>query len=192
MRTNVVIDDKLMSRAMRTSGCRTKRSAIESGLRLLVNPADQSGNEHLHLNSVRRLSVLSRVAFPCSVMALEGRFEEIELEAIRLSDAVVLVIRADVPTLRRTKWALDKVESLGVPKDRFQLVVNRWGQRALLGKRDIEETLGMTVAEFVPDDPARVNHSANRGELLASRSPIGRKLTAFAQHLDEVVAVKGS
>ena len=36
MRTNVVIDDKLMSRAMRTSGCRTKRSAIESGLRLLV------------------------------------------------------------------------------------------------------------------------------------------------------------
>jgi Arc/MetJ family transcription regulator len=36
MRTNVLIDDKLMSRAMRTSGCRTKRSAIESGLRLLV------------------------------------------------------------------------------------------------------------------------------------------------------------
>jgi len=36
MRTNVVIDDKLMSRAIRTSGCRTKRAAIESGLRLLV------------------------------------------------------------------------------------------------------------------------------------------------------------
>lgn len=36
MRTNVVIDDKLMSRALRSSGCRTKRSAIESGLRLLV------------------------------------------------------------------------------------------------------------------------------------------------------------
>lgn len=44
MRTNVVIDDKLMSRAMRSSGCRTKRSAIESGLRLLV-----------HVNSQKRL-----------------------------------------------------------------------------------------------------------------------------------------
>lgn len=41
MRTNVVIDDKLMSRAMRTSGCRTKRSAIESGLRLLVQVNSQ-------------------------------------------------------------------------------------------------------------------------------------------------------
>ena len=36
MRTNVVIDDKLMSRALRSSGCHTKRAAIESGLRLLV------------------------------------------------------------------------------------------------------------------------------------------------------------
>ena len=36
MRTNVVIDDKLMSRALRASGCRTKRAAVESGLRLLV------------------------------------------------------------------------------------------------------------------------------------------------------------
>ncbi len=41
MRTNVVIDDRLMSHAMRTSGCRTKRSAIESGLRLLVQVNSQ-------------------------------------------------------------------------------------------------------------------------------------------------------
>ncbi len=41
MRTNVVIDDKLMNKALRCSGYRTKRSAIESGLRLLVHMASQ-------------------------------------------------------------------------------------------------------------------------------------------------------
>lgn len=41
MRTNVVIDDQLMLRALRSSGCRTKRSAIESGLRLLVQVNSQ-------------------------------------------------------------------------------------------------------------------------------------------------------
>lgn len=41
MRTNVVIDDKLMSRALRLSGCRTKRAAIESGLRLLAQVNSQ-------------------------------------------------------------------------------------------------------------------------------------------------------
>jgi len=36
MRTNVVIDDKLMKRALRCGGYRTKKAAIEQGLRLLV------------------------------------------------------------------------------------------------------------------------------------------------------------
>ena len=36
MRTNVVIDDGLMSRALKSGGYRTKKSAIESGLRLIV------------------------------------------------------------------------------------------------------------------------------------------------------------
>ena len=41
MRTNVVIDDRLMSRALRFGGYRTKRAAIESGLRLLVQVGSQ-------------------------------------------------------------------------------------------------------------------------------------------------------
>jgi Arc/MetJ family transcription regulator len=36
MRTNVVIDDGLMSRAVKSGGYRTKKAAIEAGLRLLV------------------------------------------------------------------------------------------------------------------------------------------------------------
>ena len=36
MRTNVVIDDQLMKSALKLSGLRTKKDAIEAGLRLLV------------------------------------------------------------------------------------------------------------------------------------------------------------
>ncbi len=41
MRTNVVIDDELMSRALKSGGYRTKRAAIEAGLRLLVQMNSQ-------------------------------------------------------------------------------------------------------------------------------------------------------
>ena len=41
MRTNVVIDDQLMSKALKVSGFRTKRSAIEAGLRLLTQRSGQ-------------------------------------------------------------------------------------------------------------------------------------------------------
>ena len=36
MRTNIDIDDRLMREAMRRSGARTKRAAVEAGLRLLA------------------------------------------------------------------------------------------------------------------------------------------------------------
>jgi Arc/MetJ family transcription regulator len=36
MRTNVVIDDQLMASALQVSGLKTKKAAIEEGLRLLV------------------------------------------------------------------------------------------------------------------------------------------------------------
>ena len=36
MRTNIVIDDKLMKDALRTTGAKTKREAVELGLRTLV------------------------------------------------------------------------------------------------------------------------------------------------------------
>ena len=47
MRTNIDIDDRLMRQAMRSSGARTKRAAVEEGLRLLIRTKEQG--------SIRRL-----------------------------------------------------------------------------------------------------------------------------------------
>ena len=42
MRTNIEIEEKLIRKAMRSSGARTKRAAVEAGLRLLVATRAQS------------------------------------------------------------------------------------------------------------------------------------------------------
>ena len=47
LRTNIDIDDRLMSQAMRRSGARTKKAAVEAGLRLLAQTHAQG--------SIRRL-----------------------------------------------------------------------------------------------------------------------------------------
>jgi Arc/MetJ family transcription regulator len=41
MRTNIVIDDQLMAEAMRVSGCKTKKEAVEQALKLLVRRSEQ-------------------------------------------------------------------------------------------------------------------------------------------------------
>lgn len=41
MRTNIVIDEKLMKEALRLTGAKTKREAVELGLRTLVRLRQQ-------------------------------------------------------------------------------------------------------------------------------------------------------
>ena len=47
MRTNIVLDDKLVQKAMRATGLKTKRAVVEAGLRLLVQLQAQSGIRRL-------------------------------------------------------------------------------------------------------------------------------------------------
>ena len=42
MRTNIVIDDKLMREALRATGLKTKREAVEQGLRTLLRLSKQA------------------------------------------------------------------------------------------------------------------------------------------------------
>jgi Arc/MetJ family transcription regulator len=41
MRTNIVIDDQLIKKAMRVSGASTKREAVQKGLELIVRLDEQ-------------------------------------------------------------------------------------------------------------------------------------------------------
>lgn len=41
MRTNIVIDDELMNRVLKVTGIRTKREAVEAGLRTLLRLKEQ-------------------------------------------------------------------------------------------------------------------------------------------------------
>ena len=47
MRTNIVIDDRLMARAMRATGLTTKREVVEAGLKMLIHVKAQSGMRRL-------------------------------------------------------------------------------------------------------------------------------------------------
>ena len=62
MRTNIVIDDKLMSDTLRATGLKTKREAVELGLKTLLRLRQQSEIKKLRgkitwegdLNAMRR------------------------------------------------------------------------------------------------------------------------------------------
>jgi Arc/MetJ family transcription regulator len=66
MRTNIEIDDRLMRQAMQSIGARTKKGAVEAGLRLLAETHAQG--------SIRRLRGKVR---------WEGDLEQLRLGRVR-------------------------------------------------------------------------------------------------------------
>jgi len=66
MRTNIVINDRLIKEAMRASGLTTKRDTVEAGLKLLIRVKAQTG--------IRRLR--GRVAW-------EGNLDEMRAGRVR-------------------------------------------------------------------------------------------------------------
>jgi Arc/MetJ family transcription regulator len=47
MRTNIVIDDELMANALKASGLKTKKDAVEQGLKLLIKRDEQQAIREL-------------------------------------------------------------------------------------------------------------------------------------------------
>jgi Arc/MetJ family transcription regulator len=47
VRTNIVIDDRLIERALKATGLKTKRAAVEAGLKLLIDVNGQAGIRRL-------------------------------------------------------------------------------------------------------------------------------------------------
>ena len=54
MRTNIVIEDKLMWDTLRATGLKTKREVVELGLRTLLNLKSQGEIRRLRANSISR------------------------------------------------------------------------------------------------------------------------------------------
>ena len=156
-----------------------------SGVHLLPTGEDHDVDV-LTAEATRRIAVLSRVCHQATVLALDSRVGPCEIEAMRLSDHVLIVVRADVPAVRRTQKAILQLVEQGVPKERFRLVVNRWGQGGQVPLKQIETSLKMEVFQSIPDDPSKVNKSANRGVLLQEQarfSTICKRFSALATAL---------
>jgi len=141
----------------------------DSSLRVLANPVDRPENRQLGAESARRLAVLARATFPYTVLSLDSRLSDVETEVMQLSDRVVLVVRPDVPAVRRARWALHEAIDRGVDGERVCLVVNRYGQPGQLPLPQIESALGLKAQQLIPDDPSSVNRAANEGQLLHER-----------------------
>jgi pilus assembly protein CpaE len=139
-----------------------------TGLNILAYKAETLQAAVLEAPALRQLLLLMRAMIAYSVLDLGHSCDPARLTALTLSDKVVIVLRLDVPSLRLTRQFVRQLTEQGVPRDRMRLLANRHGQRQQITRKKAEEVLGVPIPEWVPDDPATLNHALNHGLPLLS------------------------
>ncbi|MDB5350318.1 MAG: CobQ/CobB/MinD/ParA nucleotide binding domain protein [Planctomycetota bacterium] len=153
----------------------------ESGVNLLAAPQNLVEVAHIRPEGVGLAVTLSRIGFPVVVVDLDHSFREEQLLVLRQADVVLLVFRLDFTSLRNVRRTLEHLETLGVPREKVRLVVNRHGQYQEVPRAKAEEALGMKIGHFVPEDAKTVNRANNQGVPVVLASPSAKVSRALAQ-----------
>jgi len=158
----------------------------ETGLKMLYGDPDTSNQNFLSPDAVRKLTVLARMAAQSTVYHIGADIRQPQVDAMGMSDRVVVVVRPDFPSLNRAASTMDRLTQQGVSSDRMVVVINFWGEPGLASKAHIEETLDWQNPHYLSYDPGRVNRCVNEGRLLLQRYPrcrVSRQLRKLAQTL---------
>jgi pilus assembly protein CpaE len=154
-----------------------------NGVQLLGPPRLFPDVQYVTAEGVRQILSLARGSFPYMVMDLDNTFAPEQVEALRVADVVVLVLRLDFTCLRNARRALGYLEHLGIGGDKVRVVVNRYGQAKEVAADQAEEALGVKIAHYVPEDARTVNRANNNGIPVVLESPsakVSRSLVNLA------------
>jgi pilus assembly protein CpaE len=159
-------------------------------LNVLAHPPETLVPAPLEPLAAKNIIVLLRSMFQFSVLDLGHTIDSTRREAIGLVDKLVVVLRLDVPSLRLSRRFIQQVSELGLARDSLHIIVNRFGQREQFSWKKAQQAIGLAVAEWIPDDPARLNKAVNYGQPLvqiARGAPITRRFASLAKQLNGIV-----
>lgn len=116
-------------------------------------------------------------------------FHEITLRCLDLADQYVLMTSLDVPALKSLKVALDTLDTLGYPRSKWRIVLNRANAQVGLTMDDVEGILGIPVTVAIPSS-GDVPASLNAGETMIESRP-NHPVTLALKQLASLVTYTG-
>jgi pilus assembly protein CpaE len=133
-----------------------------------------------------RLRVLiqhARMLYDWVILDLPSVFNRTSLMAISECERCFLVSTAELPSLHLTRKALTLVDSIGFPRDRFQVLVNRVDKRDNIGISDMEKLFGCAVHASLPNDYFSLHRVVTLGQPLGNDGDLGKAIESVASLL---------
>jgi MinD-like ATPase involved in chromosome partitioning or flagellar assembly len=157
------------------SSCVVKKHGIDLLLSERSKPFPSWGNYHHLLEYVR-----SR--YNTIVVDLPEVVNDATEEILRRSRFVFVVCTPEVLSLKLAQRRCKELEARGIPASRIGIIVNRW-HNTDVNESDVEGLLEHGVAAIFPNDYMSVQDSILNGDLVDSRTELGKTFLSLARIL---------
>jgi pilus assembly protein CpaE len=124
-----------------------------------------------------------RANYDWVVIDLPVVFQRLSLLTISESDRAFLVSTAELPSLHLTRKAVNLLEHLGFPKERFQVMINRVNRRDEIAKSDIDRLLNCAIDARIPNDYFALHRAVTLGQPVDGHGELGKAIDALAGRL---------
>ena len=158
-------------------------SPHRSGVELLASPAKFPSFGEVSARGAARALALSRHHFPWVIADLDRCLSNEAYAVAQSVDALVMIVRLDFVSLRKTRLMREFLETHGIPAPRIHLVANRVGLPGEIPIAQAEEAVGSSITLQIPDEPKTALRGVNHGEPFVFNAPsarVSRKITELA------------
>jgi pilus assembly protein CpaE len=135
-----------------------------------------------------------RSTFPHTVVDTPAGYTDQVLSVLELSDDILIMAALDVVSVRHMAVAVHTLLSLGVPQERFRIVLNRADSKVGLSLQDVERVTKVHVHAQIPSSRL-VPTALNRGEpvvMMGPKSGVAKSVGQLAASLLAVPAAAGA
>jgi pilus assembly protein CpaE len=156
--------------------------AVADGVDVLAAPETPyaGGVDAARLHAVMEYA---RMNYDWVVIDLPVVFQRLSLMTISESDRAFLVSTPELPSLHLARKAVNLLDQLGFPKERFQILMNRMNRRDEIAGFDIERLFSCAIDARIPNDYFSLHRAVTLGQPVDQHSELGKAIENLAGRL---------
>jgi pilus assembly protein CpaE len=155
----------------------------ETGVKALTEPKMAEESDLITPDHIHKILSMMTELYDYVVVDTTHSFDDVIIEALDLSDLILLISVLDLPTIRNTQRCLEIFRRLGFPEEKIKLIVNRFMSDEEVDPGRFEAALDFPVYWKIPNDYSTVINAINGGVpilRLAPSSQIARNFNDFS------------
>jgi len=130
----------------------------------------------------------ARAYYDWIIIDLPAVFQRVSLVTLSQAERAFLVSTAELPSLHLARKAVNMLQQLGFPKERFHIVVNRVSKKDGIGTGDMEKLFNCPVHAAFPNDYFSLHRVVTLGQPLGGDGELGRAIENLAGKLSGQMA----